>query len=129
MARIGHPRGLQRRQLIRLGGGAALAGWALGPVARAAARPATQHGVIQLRFSANVQGVAWNHLMISLDQEITDSGFNATHRGMRATVDPNHWGQDAVQVAAALAGGIFDDVIAGCCDIPQLASAAPLTAS
>jgi len=138
-----------RRQSLRaaagaaavLAGGAALAACAGGAGGTGSstggastANPQAQAGVTKLLFQANVQGaVQWNKTTIGLYQSFVDDNFNALpqYKGLRATVDPQHWGNAQQQIAESIAGSGYDDVVMVCCnDVPTLINQnylAPLT--
>ncbi len=116
--------GWRRRHVLASAGAAAggivLAGCAgatrAGGGGASSALPAVAAGVTRLVFQANWQHLPWNKTSISLVQEYADSTFNATNKGLYASVAPGGWGggsplvvQDLAQPAAA------PDVWMGCC--------------
>jgi ABC-type glycerol-3-phosphate transport system substrate-binding protein len=89
---------------------------ACGTRAPRAAAPQAQGGGIEIVFQANNQGVAWNPTTQRLYQDFVDTNFNATAKGIRATVFPGGWGNPQQQIVASIAGSGFADIYHGCCD-------------
>ena len=108
--------GTVTRRLALSGAGAGLAASAVLVAGARAAAPQPASGVVPIVFEANNQGVPWNATTLGLYQDFVDAHFNATTKGIRATVFPGGSGDAQNQILASLAGTGFADIYEGCCD-------------